>query len=66
MRRKHRVVVEITMDEPTTAKRATQIIGFILDGVSPPSQWTGITKIARPKEFDRVFRAEIRWQKRRR
>ena len=64
-RRKHRVVVEITLEEPCTAKKAAwfvnHLIGFCENrSRAGSSVLDGITKLARPKQFDRVLAAERR------
>lgn len=62
-RRKHRVVVEITLDEPGTAKDAVWVVDQMLDHAL---QYTPLVYRLRwqlsttpiVKQFDRVLRAE--------
>ena len=57
-KRKHRVVVEVTLERPGTAKDAARALDDIIKG--GPHSFRSITKIAGAKEFNRVFRAELR------
>lgn len=55
-RRKHRVVVDITLNEPCSQKRAKQIVSFGLEN-SISDHWNEeVTKFT-CKEFSRVFTA---------
>jgi hypothetical protein len=56
MRRKHRVVVEITFEAPTTAKKATQYVRGCLDRIEDVHQ--SVTRFD-AKEFGRVLIAEM-------
>lgn len=61
-RRKHRVVVEITLDEPCTAKHARTVVEDMLDAAeyAPTSRklgW-GASCMPKAKEYSRVKRAD--------
>jgi hypothetical protein len=63
-RRKHRVVVEITLDEPCTEKKATWFVNSLIEfcenrARAGSSVGDGITKIGRTKQFSRVVQHEI-------
>ena len=61
-RRKHRVVVDITFEEPCTQKYAASFVDRILscdksDGIKLVTTW-------KCKQFNRVFAAELlKWRK---
>lgn len=55
-KRKHRVVVDITLEEPVTARRAKYLVADALDWCSLDSWSHEVTKF-KCKEFNRVFRA---------
>lgn len=59
MKRKHRVVVEITFDEPCTDKEAARHIRGVLDGSFWPlyHKRAGVTRWE-VKQGERVIRAE--------
>lgn len=68
-KRKHRVVVEITFDEPVTAKQAQFLVRDIVESGSSEARMTfglprptQVTKFD-TKEFNRVLEAERRKEK---
>jgi hypothetical protein len=66
MRRKHRVLVEVTFDKRVTAKTAKEAVEFGLHSLSGHYfERDGTIEKIVVKEAERVIQAEINWKNRR-
>ena len=59
MRRKHRVIVEVTFDKRVTAKHATDVVREAV--IRGELEERGVIA-HKTKEAERVLQAEIRWR----
>ena len=56
IKRKHRVCVEITLEKPSTTKKAVYLVSVALDATNSDGWQYDVTKFE-CKSFDRVVRA---------
>ena len=55
MKRKHRLVVEVTFCEPVTEKEARRYVDVNLEADEPSAWHDSVQKVYKAKNFDRVF-----------
>ena len=59
MKRKHRLVVEVTFCEPVTEKEAREYVDVNLEADEPWAWHDSVQKVYKAKNFDRVFAKEL-------
>jgi hypothetical protein len=58
MKRKHRMVVEVTFFEPVTEREARQYIDMNLEADEPSAWHDDVQKVYKAKNFERVLAKE--------